>query len=42
MQGAAGVGCQANDVARVGWNFGVDEDDVKHASIVLHDKEALR
>ncbi len=36
MQGAAGVGGQADDVARVGRDFGVDEDDVKHALIVLH------
>jgi hypothetical protein len=36
MQGAACVGCQANDVARVGRNFGMDEDDVKHSRIVPH------
>jgi len=44
MQGAAVVGRQADDVARVGWNFWVDEDDVKHGSIVWHsfDSSALR
>ena len=36
MQGATGVGRQADDIARVGWDFGVDEDDVEHAPIVLH------
>jgi hypothetical protein len=36
MQGATGVGRQADDVARVGRDFGVDEDDVEHAPIVLH------
>ena len=40
MQGATGVGRQADDVARVGRNFGVDEDDVEHASIVLHARGA--
>ena len=30
VQLAAGVGGQANHVARVGWNFRVNQDDVKH------------
>jgi hypothetical protein len=34
MQGATRVGRQADDVARVGRNFGVNEDDMKHARIV--------
>ena len=35
MQGAARVGCQANDVACIGWNFGFDEDNMKHRLIVV-------
>ena len=30
VQGAAGVGAQADDVAGVGRDFGLDKDDVKH------------
>ena len=30
VQGAAGVGAQANDVAGVGRDFGLDKDDVEH------------
>jgi hypothetical protein len=37
MQGAASVGRQADDVARVGRNFGVDEDDVEHDGIVMYE-----
>jgi hypothetical protein len=36
VQSATRVGRQADDVACVGRNFGVDEDDVEHAPIVLH------
>ncbi len=35
MQGAACVGTQADDVAGVGRDFGVDEDDVEHAVLSL-------
>ena len=30
VQRATGVGAQANDIARVGRNFWLDENDVKH------------
>lgn len=36
MQSAAGVGSKANHVARVGWDFGMDENNVEHGAIVLH------
>lgn len=35
VQGAAGVGRQADDVAGIGWNFGFDEDNMKHRLIVV-------
>jgi hypothetical protein len=31
MQSATGIGRQANDIARVGWNFGLDQNNMKHA-----------
>lgn len=35
VQGAAGVGRQADDVAGIGWNFGFDKDNMKHRLIVV-------
>jgi len=32
VQGAAGIGAQADDVAGVGRNFGLDKNDVEHGS----------
>lgn len=37
MQGATRVGGQANDVASVRRDFWLDENDVKHAAIVVQD-----
>jgi hypothetical protein len=34
MQRAARVGRKANDIARIGWNFGVNQHDMKHVGIV--------
>jgi hypothetical protein len=34
MQMAARVGRKTNDIARVGRNFGLNQDDIKHALIV--------
>ena len=31
MQAATRVGCQTDDVAGIGWNFGLNQNDVKHA-----------
>lgn len=41
MQAAARVGCEANDVARVGGDFRVYEDDVKHDGHIFSYVEAL-
>lgn len=30
VQLAAGVGAQADDVAGIGWDFGLEQDDVEH------------
>jgi hypothetical protein len=32
MQVATGIGGQTDDVAGVGWNFGLNQNDVKHAT----------
>jgi hypothetical protein len=38
VQAAAGVGGQANDIAGVGRNFGLDQNDIEHVTIVARQK----
>ena len=30
----ARVGCKTDDIARVGWNFGMDQNNIEHGRIV--------
>jgi hypothetical protein len=34
MQAATGIGSQSDDVAGVGWNFGLNQNDMKHAGFL--------